>query len=63
MAKGYEFDVFEDDACLNCGETHFSESRLSGICSLCFEELKQDQRDLNHSSSSSKNSGNSSEEK
>lgn len=46
MARGYEVDVFEDDACLNCGETHYTESKVPGLCVACYDHPVKDVGDL-----------------
>lgn len=42
MAKGYEDDIWEDDACLECGATHYHESKTPGICVECYNDLKEE---------------------
>lgn len=45
MAKGWEHDVYEDDACLECGELLLAESRVPGLCLDCYTEWKSE---VNH---------------
>ena len=41
MARSFEDWMDEDEACLNCGETHFHQSKTPGICTECAGELME----------------------
>jgi uncharacterized membrane protein len=42
MAKGLDAEIWEDDACLNCGATNFFESKTPGLCFECYVEMKEE---------------------
>ena len=35
MAKDFEDYMFEDEACLNCGELNYKPSQIPGVCREC----------------------------
>lgn len=35
------YSVEEEEFCMNCGDTHFHESRVQGICIACFGSLTE----------------------
>lgn len=39
MAREWEDEMFEDEACLECGDVDYNESKLPGICLDCYNSL------------------------